>query len=57
MVLSQHYISRHGTSESRHVTIGEKEGAKLATGDPATVLPVPQAKEGVSRGVNKEARY
>jgi hypothetical protein len=37
--------------------IGEEEGVKLVTGDPAAVLPVPQAREGVSRGVNAEARY
>jgi hypothetical protein len=37
--------------------ISEEEEAKLATGNPATVLPVPQAREGVSRGVNAEARH
>jgi hypothetical protein len=49
IVLSQRYVNRHRISESRHVKIGEEEGAKLATGDPATVLPVPQAREGVSQ--------
>jgi hypothetical protein len=40
LVLTQYYVSRHRIFKGRHITI-IKEEARLATRDPATVLPVP----------------
>jgi hypothetical protein len=57
IVLLQRYISRHRISKSQYVTISKEERVKLVIGDPAIVLLVPQAREGVSRGVYIEARH
>jgi hypothetical protein len=50
LVQSQRHVSRHGTSEGRHVTIVEEEGARPPTRNAATMIPVPQAREALVEG-------
>jgi hypothetical protein len=50
LIPSQHHVSRYGISEGQHVTIVEEQGERLATWDPTSVLPVPQAREVLVEG-------
>jgi hypothetical protein len=57
LVQSQRYVSRHGISEGRHVTIVEEEGERSADAGSRYGDAGASGKGGVGRGVDEEVRF